>query len=88
MICCAEYEDLGCLNSCEPLYFGVSTMDGDYELLLEYNDTITSYSITIEANEPLIFDVNINENYAYTGKLIAPDDSFQCYKFKSKIYVS
>jgi hypothetical protein len=88
MICCDTYIDLGCLNGCAPLDFGLATMDGVYTLLLEYNDAVSFYELDVLTGEQLEFDVKLNESYFYTAKLIDPDGDFVCYKFKTKIYVS
>jgi hypothetical protein len=88
MICCENTESLGCLNSCAPLNLGVATIDGTYTLLLEYNEAISNYQVEFVVGNDLIFEVPLNESYFYTAKLIAPDDSFVCFEFKTKIYIS
>jgi len=88
MICCDTYIDLGCLNSCAPLNFGLATIDGTYTLLLEYNEAVSFYELSVSIGDSLEFDAKLNESYFYTAKLIDPNDDFICYKFKTKIYVS
>jgi hypothetical protein len=87
MICCEEYIDLGCFNSCQPLNFGEAIVDGIYTILLEFNEVVTKYDKTFELGEDLLFDIEINENYRYVGKLIMPNNTEFCFKFKSKIYL-
>ena len=87
MICCNEYTDLGCINACEPLFLGEASEQGTYIILLEFNEVVTKYEKLLDIGDPLSFDVEMNENYKYTGKFITPSNVETCFKFTSKIYL-
>lgn len=87
MICCENYEELGCLNSCEPLNLGIADENGTYTLLLEFNEVVTKYDVDFSIGDELIFEVVINENYKYVAKLISPSKDETCFKFTSKTFV-
>jgi len=84
MICCDTYIDLGCLNSCNDLEIGTNALlNGIYLLELDNNGTINTSSVTLLIGAAIIFNVKLNENMAYTGRVIDPNGGFICYKFKT-----
>lgn len=87
MICCNTYTDLGCLNSCDPIKFGTTTQTGTYKLDLSFNNiTYTKSQTFTSIGSNIIFnDVILNENYYYLARVTFPDNTYICYKFKTKI---
>jgi len=84
MICCSSYDDLGCLNACDPIDFGTASEDGTYKLLLGFNDNVVEFTVDLLTGANLVFDtLKLNENYYYTAKLILPSGSSSCYKFST-----
>lgn len=83
MICCGSYTELECVSACEPLNLGTATADGDYVLLLGFNDSVVKYTQSFLDGDPLVFNVALNENYAYTAKRINPSGAEACFKFNT-----
>lgn len=87
MICCGTSANLGCINPCLPFDFGPNQMSGTYVFELGFDEGIKRYEIELLLNEPIIFHVDMNENYHYTARLISPNGDIMCYRFKTQIYV-
>jgi hypothetical protein len=84
MICCETFENLGYLDACEPINFGIASNVGDYVLLLEFNGGVKKFTQSLNIGDNVVFEVlTLNENYYYKAKLIAPDASFTCYEFNT-----
>jgi len=98
MSCCCDTKlDLGCINPCLPLQISyISPVAGTYILELNSGIRTDQISATIDAGEPLIFDLEgINEDMTFTAKIylsgsaIVFKDSkgivYDCFTFTTKI---
>lgn len=95
--CCQNSLNLGCINPCLPLQISyISPADGTYILELNSGIRTDQISATIDAGEPLIFNINgINEDMQYQCKIYlsgtvlsfkdAADTVFDCFTFTTKI---
>jgi len=95
--CCQNSLDLGCINPCLPLQISyIAPADGTYILELDSGIRTDQISATIDAGEPLIFDLEgINEDMTFQAKIYlggaapsfkdAADTVFDCFTFTTKI---
>jgi hypothetical protein len=101
--CCENTLILGCINSCDAVFNTDITADGFtagvWILQLTFGNSVIYYSVDVADGETVIFTMNnLNENYTYTGQIIAPGGElieikdngidYDCIEFSTKVGLS
>lgn len=79
---------MGCFCYCEDIYTGIpANEDGIFKIEIEYLGAVIYQELDLKANDEIILSFDKNENYLYNVKITHPDETFQCYQFKTQFCV-
>lgn len=76
---------LGCFCSCSPIETGIETaQNGGHRVNINYLDSIIEQVYILASGDELVLVFDKNENYEYTFELIYPNNTKECYQFKTQ----
>ena len=76
---------LGCYCYCDDIETGIETLQtGNHKVKIKYLDSVIEQEYLLASGDELVLEFDKNEDYEYIFELTYPNNTKQCYQFKTQ----